>query len=256
MQIRSYTIFFTLLTAIFLFFSCGLKHNSLLPDRQPGDAEDVLNLLKDRNKPRTLKGLGKIKIKNKNNTQVARIAWIVSNPEKIFIQALNPFGQPSETFACDGTYLYILSHTTPHQFFKKRSNDPSLKRIITIPIKSSDVISFLSGGIPLYKHKRTGLEKNKDKNGYVLTLKKRVPGIIEKIYIAEDKKTVHKVEIFSTLNTLLYCIELSNLHHQNGYVIPMRLTISTNDDVTLQLDIDRYWADVDVCPSTFVLTEP
>jgi hypothetical protein len=42
----------------------------------------------------------------------------------------------------------------------------------------------------------------------------------------------------------------------DGYSVPLKLTISNDDHVTITLDIDQYWAEVPVDSSVFVLSDP
>jgi len=63
------------------------------------------------------------------------------------------------------------------------------------------------------------------------------------------------VEIFGG-GKLRFWVEFKRMQQINGYRVPRRLKITGNDGNGLQLDIDRYIADVSLKPSMFVLTQP
>jgi hypothetical protein len=42
----------------------------------------------------------------------------------------------------------------------------------------------------------------------------------------------------------------------DGYQVPASLSITNGDDLELQIVVNRYWADVDVSPTMFVLNPP
>ncbi len=219
-------------------------------------ATNVLFSLKNKNKkPDTFKGIGRIKLTNRGNVQVSRIAWAGAKPSKMVIQVLNPFGQPLETLASDGKHLYLLSPSLEHPFYKKRSSDPSLQKIISLPIKSSDIITIITGGVPIHKYNSLTLQKEEFGNKYEKKKKKRWQGIVEKIYVDETKTKVEKIEFYNPSSTLLYRAVFEKMNRIHGYDLPSRLVLSS-DETILILDIDRLWVDVPVSPSMFVLIDP
>jgi hypothetical protein len=42
----------------------------------------------------------------------------------------------------------------------------------------------------------------------------------------------------------------------NKYQVPLRLSISSDEGMGFQLEVQKYWADVPVSPSMFVLDPP
>jgi outer membrane lipoprotein-sorting protein len=250
---------FIILITILFTFSCStfrsVDHASV--ESESDHAGKVLALLKNQNNtPQTFKGIGKLRIVNRGKSISTRIAWIGSKPKKIFIQSLNPLGQPLETFSYNGKHIYFLSSIMKNRFYKRRTSNPNLEKIISIPIKSGDVLSFLAGSVPLYKHKTAILEKEQSHEGYVLILRKKRRKIVEKIYFNNSKTEVLKVELFDSSGILVYRMIFDKMQNINGYSVPLKLTISNDDHLTITLDIDRYWADVLVDSSVFVLSDP
>ncbi len=221
------------------------------------ETRNLLSMLENKNcKLKTFKGIGKITFWKKNTKGlIAGIAWVGSEPDRLRIVIRNASGQPVASLASDGKWLYLVSHAK-QSFYKKSSANSTLKRFISIPIKPDDIVSILSGRIPVNKYNSATIIKNKFEDGYVLVLKKGWGNIIEKIYLDESKKDVCKVEIFDTAGSLLYRTVFDRMQNINGYRVPSRLIFSNSDGNSFQLDIYRYWADVSVSPSMFVLAPP
>ena len=219
------------------------------------EATNLLLSLKNKNSElKTFKGAGKVTFWGKGKRGlISNIAWVGSEPDKIRIAMLSLSGQPVVSLACDGTWLYFVSHTE-QRFYKKPSKNSTLKKFILIPIKSRDIVSILAGRIPVSKHDSATIKKNRSKDGYVLVLKKDWENIVEKIYLDETWTTVQKLEMFDLSGLLLYRVEFIRMQNINGLLVPSRLFFSGANGDSFQLDINRYWADVSILPSTFVLT--
>lgn len=221
------------------------------------EARNLLLMMENKNyKLKTFKGIGKITFWKKNKKGlIAGVAWVGSEPDSLRIAIRNASGQPIASFASDGKWLYLVSHAK-QSFYKKRSANSTLKKFISIPVKPYDIVSILSGRIPINKHNFATIIKNKFEDGYVLVLKKRRGNIIEKIYLDENKKDVCKIEVFDTYGALLYRTVFDGIQNINGYKVPLRLIFSNSDGNSFQLDIHKYWSDISVSPSMFVLTPP
>jgi hypothetical protein len=205
----------------------------------------------------TFKGIGKIKLWTNGNYPISeRVAWVGSEPSKLSLVVLAS-GRPVLKLSTDGKYLYYLDlRRSNHPFKKVRSSDASLEKIVSMPIKSSEVIALLSGRVPVNEHSSVSLISEFSGNGYVLVLKKRRKGVVQKIYLDRDKKRVRKLEMFSPREKLLYRAEFESMQSIHGFQVPLRLVISNDKGAGFSLDIDRYIANVSVSPSLFVLKPP
>ncbi len=207
--------------------------------------------LKNRNL-KTFKGIGKITFWEEDKRSItSSIAWVGSDPDMIRIAILNISGQPLLSIANDGQWFYFLSHTD-NSFYKKRSSYSNLEKAIQIPVKPVEIVSLLAGRIPLYEYYTADIIRNK-KQGYVIVLKKRSGNVIQKIYLNEDKKDVKKVELFDVNEKLLYFAVIDSLQKINKYHVPLKLSVSSDNGNGFKIDIHKYWTDVSVNPSMFVL---
>lgn len=256
-------VYFFLFAAAFFIHACSSMTGSIssLPSGskkifQTSEIEKTISLVQSKNHHlKTFKGIGSIALSNAGGTQHFRIAWSGSKPGKLRAVILVA-GQPAETFATDGEFLYLSSHSLRHSFIKKRTTDASLKKLLLIPIKTSDIIKLLTGSVPIYAYDDARLESNESENEYVLTLKKRWYGVVEKIFFDKTMETIYKIETFDSWGKLVYSAEMSRMQTINKYQIPFAISITNDKNVSVKLTMDRYWADIQVSPSMFVLVPP
>ncbi len=166
-------------------------------------------------------------------------------------------GHPAVKMASDGKWFYYYEVRQGEPIYKKQpATDATLQRIVSIPIKISDIVQLLAGRPPLREHHSALLRRQSSGTGYVLTLKKRWWGIVEKIFLGEDKAQAHQIEFFNRSGGLIYRARFDEMQIIKGYQVPSRLSVSNDEGVDFQLEIQRYLADVPVSPSMFVLNPP
>jgi hypothetical protein len=241
------------------------------------EAKAIISTLRSQNHTlKTTKGVGKITFLEKETS--ARIAWIVSTPDKIRITLSSVSGHPMISAASDGQWFYLFSHATG-DFYKKRPTNFNMKRFFSISIKSEDIVNILLGRTPVAEYDSVGLMEdrsikgrpvnnsksvevsslNKDikgnKNGLVLLLKNKWGNVREKIYL-NDRLDAHKIEMFDSTGALMYRLELIRMQEIKSYRVPYRLKVSNDNGMGFQLDLDRYWTEAAVSPSVFTLTPP
>lgn len=216
----------------------------------------LLTLSSQNEKLTSFKGIGKIKVRQKGAQWREKIAWVGSGTAKLSIVVLVA-GHPAIKMATDGTWFYYYEVREGKPIYKKiRATDATLQRIVSMPIKPSDIIQLLAGRTPLREYHSAILRRQDSGSGYVLTLKRRWWGIVEKIYLGENKLQVNQIELFNRTGSLLYRAHIDETQFINGYHVPSRLSISNDDEVGFQLEIQTYLADVPVSPSMFVLNPP
>lgn len=253
-------ILLTYVFAVCLVGCSSLSRKTSEPEELAAMAEARVVLLTLSNQNHTLKnfkGIGKIKAWQKGKKSIdERIAWIGSETVKISIVILIS-GHPAVKMASDGIWFYYYEAREGKPLYKKISaTDATLQRIVAVPIKPSDIIALLAGRTPLREHHSAVLHRQDSGAGYVLVLKKRWYGIVEKIYLAEDKIQVRQIEFFNRSGSLIYRARFDEMQAVNNYQVPARLSISNGEGMDFQLEIQKYWVDVAVSPSMFVLDPP
>ncbi len=222
------------------------------------EARMVLLALGSQNdKLTSFKGIGKIKVWQKGEKRIdERIAWIGSETVKLSIVVLIS-GHPAIKMASDGKWFYYYEARPGEPLYKKiPATDATLQQVIAVPVNTSDIITLLAGRTPLREHHSAVLHRQDSGAGYVLVLKKRWYGIVEKIYLNEDKIQVRQIEFFNRSGSLIYRARFDEMQAVNKYQVPLRLSISSDEGMGFQLEVQKYWADVPVSPSMFVLDPP
>ena len=229
---------------------CGLRHvkGSL---EALSEANKLLAQIEQKNAGVTsFKGVGRIKFRNQGKLQISRGLWAGIKPHQFRIEILNPARQPAVSIASDGKWLYLLSHRSG-KFHKEEAEDADLEKFISAPITINDIVTFLSGGVPLHPFHEAFLKPDSSGNGYVIVLKKRWRGVIEKIYLDKNKVNVRQVEVYN-LNGLVY---RASLQSEDGVRrLPQSIVITNRDGLALQIDVDKFWMNVPVSTAMFVLS--
>ena len=251
-----------LLTAVLFLSSCAVfkpsRELEIIPAEKANEVRSLLSALQSKNNTlKSFKGIGKISVWQNGVMQVdQRVAWIGEKPLKLSIAVLIS-GYPAIKLATDGQWLYYLETRGHDTIFKKiAASDPNLRNIISIPITSSDVVTLLAGGIPLRKFDAVDVIADKSGDGYVFILKERWWGIRQKIYFDESGFQVRQVDTFDRSGELKYRAEIENMRSVDGYQVPFRLKLSSDEGADFLLDIDRYWVNVELPASVFVLAPP
>lgn len=271
-----------LLIGAFFFSACS-SFTARVPKR-PGDlksiseARELISILENQNlELKDFKGIGRITFwKNNKKNLISNMAWVASAPDKLRVALRSVSGQPIISFASDGQFLYLLSHTQG-QFHKRPATNSTLKKLLSVSIKSDDIVDILAGRVPVNKHNSAVVIKSafslstqtnasqrqeeqfntcqtcESEDGYVLVLKRGWGKIHEKIYLDDSKKNVRMIEVFGSSGALAYRAEFSRMKKIMGFKVPFRLVLSNDDGSGFQLDVDRFWADVSVSSSMFVL---
>ena len=247
------------LIAAFLISGCAVfrpaRELEITPAEKANEVRDLLSVLKTQNDAlRNFKGIGNIQIRQNSRLQLdQRVAWLGEKPVKLSIAVLIS-GYPAVKLATDGKWLYYLEvHGQDTTFRKVPASDPSLRKLISIPISASEVITLLTGKIPMPKFDSAALIEERAPPGYVLVLKEKWWGIRQKIYYDQSISEVRQVDVFQRSGALKYRAEIENRQSINGFQVPLQLRLLTHDGADCLLMIDRYWVNVDPPPSVFVL---
>lgn len=241
--------------AVILMVGCGSLKHTLAPAKMTPDTRELLRRLSLRNAAlTTFKGMGTVRLSTKEGERrTARVAWIGEAPDKLRLSVLNIGGLPTTTMAADGNYFFMASHA-PKKFFKTRASNPSLDKLIGIHLKTREILQILRGRVPMREFDHANAETDPQTNNVILTLSSRWGRILEKIVLSADGQPPETVEMFDSSGDLVYTLKLSDIREMDGFRVPFRIEIASNDDHLL-LQIHRYWPHATAAPSAFVLTE-
>jgi hypothetical protein len=256
---------YRIITALFLaclLSNCAAirpsKDLTVTPVERTDAVHDLLSKLRSQNETLlNFKGIGNITVKQDDLIQFdQRVAWIGAKPVN-FSMAVLISGYPAVKLATDGEWLYYLEVRGQDTRFKKiAASDPDLERIISIPISIRDVITLVSGRVPLLEFDSIRFVEERPDRGPVLVLVDNWWGTRQKIFYDSSLSQVQRVDVFNRAGLLQYRAEVLSTQRINSYRVPRQLRLSSSKGIDFQLDIHRYWANVELPPDVFVLTPP
>lgn len=244
------------LAAVFLFSACGLRREAPhmpAPDISPEIRQILIDIEAANSAVSTLKGVGRIRYTENGKPQGARAAWVAARGGRLRIEVLGIAGQPVASLSTDGKWLY-LNLPLQERYFKSRAADPSLEKLVSVPVTARETIALLTGRTPLRPFRTARLDRTADGAGLVL-----VDGrgrTVQKIYLDETRQRVQRFEVFSPPGRPSYRAVFEKMQRVDGFWVPKKLHLSTDRGDAVSLSIDRYWIDLPVAPSTFVLDRP
>lgn len=208
---------------------------------------------------KTFKGRGLLRFQAPNAKPLReRVVWVGALPARIRVDILAA-GQTMVKMAADGAFLYVVDMAgifDPSRFFRKiRVSDPDLKRMISVPIKISELVALLAGKIPMVDYDAVRFEAGLS-DRQVLVLGRRWSGAVQKVYLGKDDGELIEVVRFDRNGRFRYRAAFERLQSVGGYRVPARLVLTGPDDARLVLSIERYWADAEVTPDMFRLEKP
>lgn len=236
------------ITALFLSSCAGLSDMFLgKPEISEAAAGLISSLERLNGGLKSFNGVGKIKLWDRNGTRFSRVAWIGAEGNRIRIQDIaNPSGM---IIASDGKRFYFVSNYEG-RYIEKKASDPDMKRIVSIPIRISEIVELMAGRIPLREYRSAKVATDETSGESVLVLLKWREAV-EKIYFGGDGH-VQKVEAFDAGTALVYRVEFDKAKTvSEKYRIPFRITVSNDAGEGFQLSIHRYQANVPVEPAIF-----
>jgi len=241
--------------SVILMSGCGILKQPFTPVEMTPETRQLLSRLTHENAAlATFKGIGTIHVSTREGSRwAARVAWIGEAPDKLRLSVLNVGGLPTATMAADG-HTFFLASQGSKKIFKTRESNPSLHRMIGIRLKTREAIQILGGRVPVRDSDDATLETDARTGEAVLTLSNRWGRVLEKIYFSDDRETVTSIEMFDSSGELLYASDFSNLQVVDGFKMPFNIEITDKSD-RLLLQVQKYWPQAIVEPSTFILGE-
>jgi hypothetical protein len=202
----------------------------------------------------TFKGTGKIKLWKKDSVQVVRTAWTGARPDKIRIVISGITGFPVASMAADGNWFYLMSYSQD-SFYKTQEHNPDLEKLVSIPVTAADIISLVSGAVPIRQYRYSTLKQMPDESGYILSLMGERGNDVEKIYLNRTRDRAYRIEMFTLKGKPAYHADLSGETAADGFRIPARLVFGSDNGAGFQLDIDKFWPNSPVSQDMFVITD-
>jgi len=165
-------------------------------------------------------------------------------------------GRPVLVFAADGRNVYLVDPRDPENtYYKVRSAEGRLDRLVSMPLRTADLLCLLAGRTPVAAHSEVLLELNPEGGSRVLVLKNWWAPV-EKIYLQADNNSVQQIELLERSGELRYRVEYLQWQTVEDYAVPKKMKISNNDGAALILSLDRYEVTGEPEASMFTIAPP
>lgn len=226
------------------FWGCSLLIPQ--PPSYAPEAGSVIDGIDQQNRSvTTVNGLASATVTDQNGKTRYRLAWAAEKPDHLRLIVLFS-GKPVETVLFDGKHLSITSHTGAHDPVKKRSGNPNLEKLISLPIRAARLIDLLSGNIPVMPHRSARLDKN-PQGGFTLSLFKR-NGTPAQVFQLDNDKQLLSCEFEDPKN--MFCRMEFSRTVGKPFPLPRTVTIRY-EDRSMDLRIDQINPNPVLSPDTF-----
>jgi outer membrane lipoprotein-sorting protein len=201
----------------------------------------------------TVKGTGHIILVNGGTRQRYKIAWAARLPDKIRLTILET-GIPVETIVADGETVTFVSHTGRHRRHTIKDPNPSLKSMVELPVRIREIISLLSGKLPLEPFDQERLSAT-DKTGKTeLLLSRKWRGTTARVQFDAGDRIVEFEPVGRDGNTV-YQVSRSDFKFFGSYLVPGATLVKDPSGRTMTLQISGFYPDLPIKASVFTLTE-
>ncbi|MFO7748553.1 MAG: hypothetical protein R6V54_00520 [Desulfobacteraceae bacterium] len=250
---RNNTAGFLLICLLLLCFcGCsGLKKPHTKISRTEGHAL-VERIKAENRKISTCKGKGWLTLSSPGQaTQKFRVAFAAALPDRIRMTLLSG-GVPAETVAADGQTVTFVSHTGQHKRYTIRSDNPSLEKLVSIPVTARELIALFAGLIPLHNFDSAAVFQEQSPGKTVLVLNRQWKSTTQKLYL-DEKKKVYRFDILDSGKEPLYSVRLSDFKQYSALKVHTTSLITDSHGRRLHLNLTDYQANIPLDDAIFTL---
>ena len=249
----AYPVLFFLLAAVVYSGCASVKPQQTFQSDK--EALETADRVRDFNRDiKASKGRGFLTVAEKNRRVRYRIAWAAKSPDQARITFISS-GIPVETFLFNQNRITLYSHTGRHPLKTYNTDNPSLDRILSVPVRISDIISVLTGKIPVkpYDHARFEGSGSK-KNTRSILLNIRSDRRLQRLAIDSDGG-IREFSLLKNPEQAIYRVEFSDLKKLNSNAVFTRMTITNESGESAVLRIHDFQENPDMKDSVFNLTK-
>jgi hypothetical protein len=245
--------FFVVAAGLIIFLSACAHPYETSPTELGSDASRLLATLKDHNNElENFRGIGKLRIRGQGKGQTNRIVWIGSRPQRLRVEVLGAWAEPTLTFLVKGSTFYVYAYED-NRCFKGKATADNMLRLVSIPLEADVIYSLLSGQPPLKPFHHAKAQPLREEGEWLLRLYTKWRRIVEKIQLKDDGETVEHVEVFDRWGKRKYTVDSSQFEDVEGLRIPHKMILSHAQGLVLSLKVDRFWSKASIPAGAFTL---
>ncbi len=207
------------------------------------------------------KGIGKLNLRGEQRSRIARTAFAVKPPDKLRFEVLGAAGRPAVSVAADGDRFYFVSH--PDGVYRKhRRENPSLEKIIFLPVSVKDAVALLGGNVPEREYYAAAVTDLSPGIRLTLLTKRRKP--VLRILLSDmhagtrsDKyRDIQSIEVMSPPGTFSYRAAFDRFQTKGDRRLPYQLHLTDGKGAFCRMTVSRFWTDTSLPPAVFSLSPP
>lgn len=199
---------------------------------------------------RTFKGTGTIELVRDGTRQVGRMVWVGKVPAHLRVSLLDPVGRPLSTLVTDGDRVAGRAGPGGDAFSASAAN-PSLKRVLGMPLRAREAIRLLAGQVPTPEPYSVTLVGDR------LRLHSRWNQLLEVVALDPSRTRPMAVERFSGGDRRFRAEWGPMESGPEGVRIPTRIAVAGPDGTArFDLRVDRFWVNQSLPAGAFVLEPP
>lgn len=211
----------------------------------------ISELLEENTRVLHAKGRGDIALTRDGRVEQYRAAWIAAPPRRLRLTLLS-MGLPVETVVSDGNGVTFFSHTGAHPVRRLNRENPSLKSVIGIPVHLSDIVSILTGRIPIRSFQTIEVEQTPN-NGLSILLRDGWKGRVQRLVF----NGLDRLTGFDLLDNGKTPVVTVRLNPPSPDTLPSRFTrifMADPNGQTLEMTFRSFTPDIALKPGYFILT--
>lgn len=203
---------------------------------------------------KSFRGAGRFKML-RNKTSSFRLAWIGSEPDRLRLEVLGPWGQPTLSLLVNGATYSVFSRQD-NRLVTGDATAQNLSRIISLPMDAGDLFRILAGHPPVPPFDRARGPTETVDGRCVVSLYKGWRRLVQKIWFREDQNTVEQVEVFDGWGHLQYRIVFNDFREVGGVRLSHAMVLSDGRGPLCSLVVDKFTLGVPVPEGAFMPVGP
>lgn len=232
---------------------CAVRPPATLPPPLPSpDARAVLEKVQGINQGlKTLKGVGRLEIQSPDHRRAARAAWAGSLEAAKFRLDIIGAGLPVASLAGDGRRVYLRRPDGGVQI--RLAANPRLDDLLGLPVTVADLLHAMAGRLPEVSYRRFSVHPVPGADGVQVVFYDRLGAPRLQAALQGPEERLQRLVFYRSDGGLHYRVDYGAYRSAGGYRLPHRIAVGDGQR-TCRIEVERWWPDVALGESVFVLT--
>jgi len=202
----------------------------------------------------TFKGIGYLRLwKSGGAPYGGRMAWAAERPDRLRVELMDLSGKPVLSWVGNRQLMQMLS-ISDGQFHEFRGDSLDLGRWASVPVTIEQMVTILSGKIPLILHRYRRME---EKGGEIsLTLYDERLNRVQTIRSEASPLGEKSFSVWDSRGTLQYEARITGNTPSTAHPGPAFIQVTNGAGSGLSIEVSNFWPNAAVTDSLFHLQSP